>query len=122
MSTTITINWEQLAMVVGDEGDPGDEEMQDLFRMFLDDAGGRLRKMAAPDSGLDRPSIAKEAHKVRGAAGSFGFNHLAGILTTIEVQIEEHSPERLDSLVQDALRTFDQSTSEVRERYPDLFR
>lgn len=120
MSTTTTINWEQLAMVVGDEGDPGDEEMQDLFRLFLDDAGGRLRKMCAPDSALDRTAIAKEAHKVRGAAASFGFEQLVGILTTIEVKMEEHSPEQLESLVQDALRTFDRSASDVGERYPNL--
>lgn len=121
MSTTTTINWEQLAMVVGEEDEPGDDEMQELFRLFLEDAGGRLRKMGASGSALDRIATAKEAHKVRGAAASFGFDHLAGILTTIEVKMDEHSSEHLDALVQDALRTFDQSVNDVKERYPDLF-
>lgn len=121
MSTTLTVNWEQLALVVGDDGDPGDEEMQELFHLFLEDAGMRLRKIADPGTGLDRSAIAKEAHKVRGAAASFGFDQLAGVLTTIEVEMEQHSQERLDALVQEAVRSFDNSVHEVREKHPELF-
>ena len=71
------INWEQLSLVVGDENEPADEEMVDLYRLFVDDAGQRLGRIVAPEGPLDLTFVAKEAHKIRGAASSFGFDRVA---------------------------------------------
>lgn len=120
MNTSLTINWEQLSLVVGDDANPGDEEMKDLYRLFTDDAGRRLLALTAPAAPLEPLSIAKEAHKIRGAASSFGFDQVAMLLRTVETQINELSSERVAELLNEARQTFDSSVHEVAERYPGL--
>lgn len=116
----MTINWEQLSLVLGDEASPCDDEMKDLFRLFVEDAGRRLRSLNAPDRPFDRPGIAKEAHKVRGAASSFGFDHLASLLRLVETEIASLQQVRIDELLREALQSFEQGVRDVHERYPGL--
>ena len=120
MNSTLNINWEQLSLVVGDDENPADDEMKDLYRLFIDDAGRRLRGLSALGTTFDRSMMAKEAHKIRGAASSFGFDHVALLLRTVETQIAELASERVADLVRDAQLSFDQSAREVLERYPGL--
>ena len=114
------INWEQLSLVVGDELNPADEEMKDLFRLFVDDAGRRLSTLCSPSTPFDRTVIAKEAHKIRGAASSFGFEQMAGLLRDVEMQAPSVAQAHLENLVREANVLFDQSVREVRDRYPGL--
>jgi len=114
------INWEQLSLVVGDELNPADEEMKDLFRLFVDDAGQRLGALSAGTTAFDRTSIAKEAHKIRGAASSFGFEQMAGLLKDIEMQAPTLAQAQVEALVREAHSLFEQSVREVRDRYPGL--
>lgn len=116
----MAINWEQLSLVIGDDANPADDEMKDLFRLFVSDAGMRLRGLTAPDHVFERTSIAKEAHKIRGAASSFGFDTVAGILRTIEGQITELTQEKIEELLRESLVIFEQSVREVQERHPNL--
>jgi HPt (histidine-containing phosphotransfer) domain-containing protein len=118
MNSTLNINWEQLALVIGEVDCPADEEMKDLYRMYVDDAGQRLRALAAQSA--DRTLVAKEAHKIRGAASSFGFEHLAILLRTIEAEIGSLSPARLDELIDEATCVFAHSVNEIQGRYPGL--
>lgn len=120
MNSTLNINWEQLSLVIGDDTEPGDEEMKDLFRLFVDDAGRRLRALNPPSSPFDRTAIAKEAHKIRGAAASFGFDQVANLLRTVETQIAELNQEKIEELLRDSLQAFDLSIAEVHGRYPAL--
>lgn len=120
MNSALAINWEQLSLVLGDDANPADEEMKDLFRLFVSDAGTRLRTLTAPDRVFERTPIAKEAHKIRGAASSFGFDHVAGLLRTIEGQITELSQERIEDMLRESLASFEQSVREVQERHPEL--
>lgn len=120
MNTNPAINWDQLAIVVGDENDPGDEEMKDLYRLFVDDAGQRLRKLCAPQVEFDRTGVAKEAHKVRGAASSFGFDQVSDILRTVELQISELHQDRIEELLRQALVVFQASVNGVAQRFPAL--
>jgi HPt (histidine-containing phosphotransfer) domain-containing protein len=120
MYTTLMINWDQLSLVVGDDGSPGDEEMKDLFRLFVEDASQRLRVLCAPGKSADRVFVAKEAHKIRGAASSFGFEQVATLLRTVESDIGELPLERLEGMLQEALSIFQQSVVEVHGRYPAL--
>lgn len=120
MNSAIAINWEQLSLVIGDDTSPGDDEMKDLFRLFVSDAGMRLRGLTAPDRVFERIAIAKEAHKIRGAASSFGFDHVSSLLRTIEGQINELSQERIEDMLREAMSSFEQSVREVQERHPDL--
>lgn len=114
------INWEQLSLVVGDELNPADEEMKDLFRLFVEDAGRRLEALCSNATPFDRTVIGKEAHKIRGAASSFGFEHMANLLRDVEMQAQSIPQAQLESLVRDARSIFDQSVREVRDRYPGL--
>jgi HPt (histidine-containing phosphotransfer) domain-containing protein len=120
MNSALAINWEQLSLVIGDESTPGDDEMKDLFRLFVSDAGTRLRSLTAADHVFERTPIAKEAHKIRGAASSFGFDHVASLLRTIEAQINELSQERVEELLRETLTSFEQSVRDVQERHPEL--
>lgn len=120
MNSAILINWEQLSLVVGDELNPADEEMKDLFRLFVDDAGRRLAALSAAATPFDRSFIGKEAHKIRGAASSFGFEQMAGLLRDLEMQAPTGPQAHLESLVREAHALFEQSVREVRDRYPGL--
>ena len=120
MNSAMSVNWEQLSLVLGDETGPADEEMKDLFRLFVSDAGTRLRGLTDPGRAFDGTTIAKEAHKIRGAASSFGFDHVSSLLRTVEGQINELSQERVEEMLRDALSSFEQSVREVHERHPEL--
>ena len=120
MNSAILINWEQLSLGVGDELNPADEEMKDLFRLFVDDAGRRLGALCATGAPFDRTFIAKEAHKIRGAASSFGFEQMAGMLRDVEMQAPTAPQAQLEGFLRDAHALFEQSVREVRDRYPGL--
>lgn len=120
MNTNAEINWDQLALVVGDDSGPADEEMVDLYRLFVDDAARRLESLAAPVPGLDLPLIAKEAHKIRGAASSFGFDSLSDLLRQIETQINQLERGRIEAMLREALGIFSGSVQSVATRFPRL--
>lgn len=120
MNSAMAINWEQLSLVLGDDADPADEEMKDLFRLFVSDAGMRLRGLTDPARAFERISIAKEAHKIRGAASSFGFDYVSSLLRTVEGQINELPQERIEELLREAFTSFEQNVREVQERHPSL--
>lgn len=120
MNSAMLINWEQLSLVVGDELNPADDEMKELFCLFVDDAGKRLNGLRTGGAPFDRVLIAKEAHKIRGAASSFGFEQMAGLLRDIEMQAPTIAQEQAEALVREAATLFEQSIREVKERYPGI--
>lgn len=120
MNSTTYINWEQFSLVVGDDNEPVDDEMKELYDMFIDDAGNRLGALNDAGREFVPADVAREAHKIRGAASSFGFEMVAGLLATVETQIGELTQEQVAGLLADALRGFEQSIREVKERHPGL--
>ncbi len=114
------INWNQLSMILGDETDPIDEEMADLFRDFIDDADQRLDILDGFDPVSNPDGVAHEAHKTRGAALSFGFERFASILQTVETRVLELSPDEISRLLEAARDTFGRSRGEVSQRYAYL--
>jgi HPt (histidine-containing phosphotransfer) domain-containing protein len=120
MNSALAINWEQLSLVIGDDENPADDEMKDLFRLFVSDAGTRLRTLNDGARPLDRTVVAKETHKIRGAASSFGFDQVSNLLRTIEAQAQELTPGSLDEMLRDAQSTFEACVREVQERHPNL--
>ena len=107
-------------MILGDEGEPIDEELSELFRDFIDDAAGRLVQLASFDSVGNPDGVAQEAHKIRGAALSFGFEQFASILETVERRVLELTPEEIERLLSAAHETFEQSRELVGRRYAYL--
>lgn len=120
MNNCQAINWDQLSLVIGEENEPADDEMRDLYKMFVEDASQRLRALREPSVASQPENVAKEAHKIRGAASSFGFEHVAGILRSVETQITELNPERIEQMLHTAVNSFEQSVAEVNSRYPNL--
>ena len=115
-----SINWDQLSMILGDEGDPVDEELADLFRDFIDDAARRLVELSSLDPISEPDGVAHEAHKIRGAALSFGFEQFASILQTVETRVLELTPEEIGRLMSAACETFEHSRDLVGRRYAYL--
>jgi len=120
MENPNSINWDQLSLVIGDESEPADDEMRDLYRMFVEDASKRLRALSDPSAVSQPETVAKEAHKIRGAASSFGFEEVAQILHSVETQISELDPERIEQMLHTAVERFNQSVAAVQSRYPGL--
>ena len=115
-----SINWDQLSMILGDGGDPVDEELADLFRDFIDDTARRLVALSSLDPISDPDGVAQEAHKIRGAALSFGFEQFASILQTVETRVLELTPEEIGRLMNAASETFERSRDLVGRRYAYL--
>jgi HPt (histidine-containing phosphotransfer) domain-containing protein len=115
-----SINWDQLSMILGEEGDPVDEELTDLFREFIDDAAHRLVELSSLDPISQPDAVAHAAHKIRGAALSFGFEQFASILQTVEMRVLELTPEEIGRLMNAARETFDRSRDLVGRRYAYL--
>ena len=120
MMNQSTINWNQLSMILGEEGDPIDEEMAELFRDFIEDANRRLDTLGALDPISNPQGVAHEAHKIRGAGLSFGFERFAAILQTVEIRVLELSPEEIDRLLVSAREAFSRSKVEIGQRYAYL--
>lgn len=115
-----SVNWDQLSMILGEEGEPVDEEMAELFRDFVDDAARRLEQLNSKDPVSDPDGVAQEAHKIRGAALSFGFEQFASILETVERRVLELTPEEIERLLAGAGDVFEQSRNLVVRRYAYL--
>jgi hypothetical protein len=107
-------------MILGEEGDPIDEELADLFRDFIDDVARRLALLASLDPISDPEGVVHEAHKIRGASLSFGFERFASILQTVEGRVLELTPEEIGRLLKTARETFEHSRDLVRRRYAYL--
>jgi len=114
------VNWDQLTMILGEEGDPVDEELADLFRDFVDDVARRLVQLASLDPIGDPDGVVHEAHKIRGASLSFGFERFASILQTVETRVLELTPEEIERLLNTARETFEHSRDLVGRRYAYL--
>jgi len=114
------VNWDQLSMIMGEEGEPVDVEMAELFRDFVDDAARRLAQLDSKDPVSDPEGVAQEAHKIRGAALSFGFEQLASILETVERRVLELTPEEIGRLLAAAVDVLEQSRNLVGRRYAYL--
>jgi HPt (histidine-containing phosphotransfer) domain-containing protein len=115
-----SVNWDQLSMILGEEGDPVDEELADLFRDFIDDSARRLVELSSLDPVSEPDGVAHEAHKIRGAALSFGFEQFASILHTVETRVLELTPEEIGRLMDAAHETFERSKDLVAQRYAYL--
>lgn len=120
MTNQAIINWNQLSMILGDEGDPIDEEMAELFRDFIDDASGRLTTLDLLDPMSNPQGVSHEAHKIRGAALSFGFEKFAAVLQTIETRVLELTPDEIRRLTASAREIFGLSRQEIEQRYTYL--
>lgn len=120
MSDSELIDWEQLEMIFGDEGEEFDEEMADLFREFIEDGSNRLATIKEMSFESDRETIAKESHRLKGSSSNFGFHRVASLLANIEDNIESISAEVYEASLAQAEIDFFASVKEVEAKYEGL--
>jgi HPt (histidine-containing phosphotransfer) domain-containing protein len=114
------INWDQFSMVMGETMDPQDEELTELYTMFVSDTDVQLSKLVQSDLPEDLDEVGKDAHRIRGAASSFGFEGFSNILNKIETEIESLSREDVNGLLSAALQGFRSSRETISARYTYL--
>ncbi len=119
-SNTTAINWDQFSMVMGETTDPQDEELTELYTMFVSDTDGQLSNLVDSDLPDDLDSVGKDAHRIKGAASSFGFEGFSKILNQIETEIESLGREKVKELLKSALESFRSSKEMVSSRYTYL--
>ena len=83
-------------------------------------SGWALVLLASLDPISDPAGVVHEAHKIRGASLSFGFERFASILQTVETRVLELTPEEIGRLLKTARETFEHSRDLVRRRYAYL--
>ncbi len=107
-------------MVMGETTDPQDEELTELYTMFVSDTDVHLSNLVESVLPDDLDSVSKDAHRIRGAASSFGFDGFSKILNKIETEIESLGREEVSGLLSSALESFKSSREIVSSRYTYL--
>lgn len=120
MSEMELIDWEQLSMIFGDEGDELDEDMAELFHEFVEDGNERFVAIRSADFATETEVIAKEAHKLKGSASNFGFARVAGLLGHIEDDIATLTGEDYERSLNGAFDGFERSVEALVARFPGL--
>ncbi|MBL4575504.1 MAG: Hpt domain-containing protein [Opitutaceae bacterium] len=120
LNTNTAINWDQFSMLMGETTDPQDEELTELYNMFVNDTEAQLSSLVQDQLPDDLASVGKDAHRMRGAAASFGFEGFTEILNKIETEIESLSKEDVSSLLSSSFESFKSSREIISSRYSYL--
>jgi histidine phosphotransfer protein HptB len=71
----------------------GDEDTIEVLKVFLADTANKLTALEANSQA--RPMIKREAHSIKGSAGTFGFRDLWKLAKELEFSAETMDSERL---------------------------
>ena len=81
-----------------------DQELDELKREFLSEAGGKVREMqTALDGGRDHGSLYRLrylAHQLKGSGGSYGYQRISADAAEIEKAVESVSDGAIDPRVE----------------------
>ena len=120
MSDSDLIDWEQLEMIFGEENEPLDDDMVELFQEFIEDGRERFSLIKGASFETDKERIAKESHKLKGSASNFGFIKVSSLLAGIENNIATIAYGDYERDLGAASRFFDDSLQEVVAKFPAL--
>ncbi len=70
----------------------GEAAMQEALDLFATEMDARLARMAALDPAVDQDVIGREAHTIKGDAGSFGFLQLSRLAAALELEARSRAP------------------------------
>jgi HPt (histidine-containing phosphotransfer) domain-containing protein len=70
-----------------------DPDMVELVEMFVDELPGRIAALQAAWDAADLEALARGAHQLKGAAGSYGFDMLTPAFKRLEQTVRDHGVE-----------------------------
>ncbi|TVR47979.1 MAG: Hpt domain-containing protein [Puniceicoccaceae bacterium] len=111
------IDWDQIEILFGEPGEAIDAEMVELFHQFTRESGARLDTLKA-GSVPPVETLAREAHRIRGAAANFGFSTVAELLLELEHGAPGFTGDQTLALLAKIHDSFLASIREVEARYP----
>lgn len=76
-----------------------DADLEDLIPQFLDNRKKDIEALQQLVEKNDLPAISQLAHKVKGAAASYGFNELSDLASQMEMQSKNNDNSNLGELV-----------------------
>jgi len=86
-----------------------DPDMGELVELFVDELPNRIASLHTAFTTSDLDALARCAHQLKGAAGSYGFDAMTPALQRLEQSVRQRSPQtelqqRLDEVTSLALR------------------
>lgn len=76
-----------------------DADLEDLIPQFLDNRKKDIETLQQLIKNNDLPAISQLAHKIKGAAASYGFAELSEFASQIEIQSKKNDNTDLNDLV-----------------------
>jgi HPt (histidine-containing phosphotransfer) domain-containing protein len=113
------IDWEQVDLLVGDK-DILPDEIREIYRDFSLDAAHQLDEFRESIALMDRDTLAKHAHYLKGAARSLGFVDLANRLGHLEHLHRSPNEIETERILSQLQRSLTESMSSLEGRFPSL--
>lgn len=94
-----------------------DASFQQLKREFIANLPVRLDNLLTAANAADYPGAANEAHKLKGIAGAFGYQHMTETAGQLEKALRQSQPEHIERFLQ---LLFDQAQQAIKQFDPDM--
>jgi HPt (histidine-containing phosphotransfer) domain-containing protein len=78
-----------------------DPDLRDLVQEFVDEFPNRVERIRAAYEALDWELLARLAHQLKGAGGSYGYPQISGLAAEMETHFKQHDAERFADWMQD---------------------
>lgn len=76
-----------------------DADLEDLIPQFLDNRKKDIETLEQLVAQNDLQAVSQLAHKIKGAASSYGFNELSELASKMEMQTKSNQSAGLDDLI-----------------------
>lgn len=70
-----------------------DPDLGELVELFVREIPDRVSTLEAAWEARDLETLGRAAHQLKGAAGSYGFEHLTPVLQTLDRSVRNEAPE-----------------------------
>jgi len=66
-----------------------DEDLQDVVALFVEEMPERIESLLAKCKNRDWSQLGQVAHKIKGAAGTYGFDQFTPVAQRLETQVRQ---------------------------------
>ena len=70
-----------------------DDDLRDIVALFVEEMEGRITKIESEFASSDLYSLGRTVHKLKGAAGSYGFAKITQAAVAVEEKIRDAAPD-----------------------------
>jgi HPt (histidine-containing phosphotransfer) domain-containing protein len=81
-----------------------DPALRDIVREFVDGLAARLEELRLAHAKLDWEALTTLAHRLKGAAGSYGYPQISKLCAGMEQQFRAHQAEKFAEWIADLAR------------------